>query len=112
MSRGPFAGYSSADEERPLAAYAVLTAVYNALLGGFLFWLHRRGRELPERVALRDILLLGVATHKLSRLLAKDWVTSFARAPFTTYQGAAAEAEVVEEPRGSGLRLAMGELVT
>ncbi len=52
-------------------------------------------RPLPERVSPGDILLLGVATHKLSRLLAKDWVTSFYRAPFTEYQGSAtAPAEV------------------
>ncbi len=45
---------------------------------------------MPERIGPGDILLLGVATHKLGRLLAKDWVTSFLRAPFTTFKGGGA----------------------
>jgi hypothetical protein len=38
-------------------------------------------------------------------------VTSFARAPFTRYQDEAGPSEVSEEPRGTGLRLATGELL-
>ena len=69
------------------------------------------GRELPERPRAADLLLAGVATHKLSRLLTKDRVTSFIRAPFTRYEQPAGHGEVEEEPRGSGLRLAIGELL-
>jgi hypothetical protein len=32
------------------------------------------------------VVLAGIATHKVSRLLAKDTVTSFGRAPFTRYR--------------------------
>jgi hypothetical protein len=46
-------------------------------------------RLLPDQVSPGDLLLLDVATHKMSRLLAKDWVTSFYRASFTEYQGRA-----------------------
>jgi hypothetical protein len=53
-----------------------------------------------------------VATQKLSRQVAKDKATSFLRAPFTRYEGSAGPSEVSEEPRGTGLRYALGELVT
>lgn len=105
-----FDGYSR--EERPLRAYAALIGAFNGLFAGFLWLATRRRRELPERVSLGDVLLLGVATHKLSRLIAKDRVTSVLRAPFAEYQGSASGAEVDEKPRGHGARLAIGELIT
>jgi hypothetical protein len=52
-----------------------------------------------------------VATHKASRLLAKDRVTSTGRAPFTRYEGEAGPSEVSEAARGRGLRRAIGELI-
>lgn len=45
----------------------------------------RRGR-LPEGYRAGDLVLLGVATFKLSRLISKDRVTAFLRAPFTRFQ--------------------------
>jgi hypothetical protein len=59
-----------------------------------------------------DVVLLAIATHKLSRLLAKDAVTSPLRAPFTHFEGPAGEAELNESPRGHGVQHAVGELVT
>lgn len=44
-------------------------------------------------------------------MIAKDRVTSFLRSPFTRYTSAAGPSEVSEEPRGTGLRLAVGELL-
>jgi hypothetical protein len=58
-----------------------------------------------------DLALITVATHKASRLVAKDRVTSSVRAPFTRFEGDAGPGEVSEEARGSGLRRAIGELV-
>jgi hypothetical protein len=55
--------------------------------------------------------MVGVATHKLSRLIAKDKVTSFLRAPFTRFQESSGQGEVEEEACGHGLRLAVGELL-
>lgn len=98
-------------EERPLGSYAVLASVYSAAAGGALVALRLRGHRLPERVSAADLLLVGVATHKLSRLLAKDKVTSFARAPFTQFQAAAGQGEVEERAYGDGLRKAFGELL-
>lgn len=97
------------DEPRPLGTYALLMAAYGTAVAGLAALLHRGGVELPERVSLGDLLLIGVATHKLSRLLAKDPVTSPLRAPFTRFAGVAGPSELMEEPRGHGH--AVGELV-
>jgi hypothetical protein len=107
-------GYSKADEERPLHVYAVLAVVYNALFGELLLLMRRRCEldDLARQATLGSIPLPGVATHELSRLIAKDWVRSPIRAPFTTCDGPANASEVNESPRGHGLRLALGELLT
>jgi hypothetical protein len=105
-----FAGYSR--EERPLVAYTELVGFYHLAFAMFLAAARGAGRPLPQRVALGDILLVGVATFKMSRLVAKDLVTSPLRAPFTTFEGLAGEGEVNEKPRGEGMRRALGELLT
>jgi Protein of unknown function (DUF1360) len=98
-------------EHRPLASYAALTGVFGAGLGGALLALRASGRELPERLSAADIILVGVASHKLSRMTTKDKATSFLRAPFTSLKGNAGHAEVDEEPRGHGARRVIGELL-
>lgn len=103
--------YHPPGEQRPLAAYAALTGAFGAAVAGATLANRRSGRELPERIPLGDLLLIGVATHKLSRLVTRDKVTSFLRAPFTRFQEPAGHGEVEEQPRGDGLRLAVGELV-
>jgi hypothetical protein len=99
-------GYSA--DPKPLKSYAVLVGTFNLALGAGL--LVQRG--LPERSSISDVLLLGVATHKYSRLVTRDRVTSVLRAPFVRYQRDAGPGEVEEEARGEGLRRAIGELVT
>jgi hypothetical protein len=106
----PFEGHSP-DQERPLGGYAVLMGTFAALAGGFAAWMRDSGRELPERVAAGDLALMAVATHKASRLIAKDRVTSAARAPFTEFEEDAGPSEVSESARGRGLRRAIGELI-
>jgi Protein of unknown function (DUF1360) len=108
-----FAGYTQhTHEDRPLGAYAVLIAGFHALIAGEVASARGRGANLPERLGLQDVLLLGVATHKLSRLLTKDMVTSVLRAPFTSFEGPAGDGEVNEAARGTGLQHALGELVS
>jgi hypothetical protein len=104
------AGYAP-DDERPLGTYATLAGVFVTGFGATLAVIRASGRELPERFSTGDVLLLGLATHKLSRLLAKDKVTSFIRAPFTRFEEASGQGEVSEEPRGTGMQLAVGELL-
>lgn len=55
--------------------------------------------------------MITLATHKASRLLAKDRVTRPMRAPFTSPQEDAGAGEVEERARGTGLRRAIGELL-
>jgi hypothetical protein len=57
--------------------------------------------------------LLALATHRLARVIARDKVTTWLRAPFTRYESDGdAPSEVNETPRGEGLRRAVGELVS
>jgi hypothetical protein len=86
-------------------------AIFNGLFAGGLLLARRCGRELPERPAAADILLIGVASHKLSRLIAKDKVTSPIRAPFTEFEGSGGPGELEEASRGTGARKAIGELI-
>jgi hypothetical protein len=105
------ADYASDDEHRPLGGYAVLTGAFGAALAGGLVAAHRSGRELPERLGAQDVLLAGIATHKISRLITKDKITSVFRAPFTRFQEKAGHGELEEAARGRGLRYAIGELL-
>lgn len=107
----PARGYAPPEEKRPLGGYLLLSVLFHALVAFAVLFLRRSGRTLPERYPVSDVLLAGAATHKLARLIAKDKVTSFARAPFTEYQGKGGPSEVEETPRGSGLRYAVGELL-
>jgi hypothetical protein len=103
------AGY--ADEDLPLGSYAALVAIFNGVFGALLLATRRSRGGLPEKVGLGDVLLLGVATFRLSRTLGKDRVTSFLRAPFTEYEGPGGPGEVEERPRGRGVQQAVGELL-
>jgi hypothetical protein len=105
--------YSGGDgADHPLAARAALTFVFNGSVAVFAVW-HRRSRaELPERIPAGDLALMSIGTYKLSRLIAKDRITGFFRAPFTRYKGESERpSEISEEPRGTGVRRAIGELV-
>src|SRR4051812_21911370 len=105
------ADYAAADEPRPLFGYAVLTSVFGAGLTGGLLAARRTGRSLPERFGAQDLVMAGIATQKLSRLITKDKITSVVRAPFTRFQEKSGHGEVEEAARGRGLRYAIGELL-
>ncbi len=95
-----------------MAGHAALMSIFvaGATGVGLAFW--RSGRRLPERVPPGDIVLMSIATYKVSRLISKDKITGFMRAPFTRYKGDSERpSEVLEEPRGQGLQRAVGELL-
>jgi Protein of unknown function (DUF1360) len=98
-------------EEQPLLSYAALIGIFNLLFGAALALARRTGRQLPERVGVADLLSIGVASHKVSRLLAKDKVTRPLRAPFTELEGEGGPSELEESSRGTGVRKAIGELL-
>jgi hypothetical protein len=97
--------------ELPIEGYAAMIAAFTASLFLVTRAAHARGC-LPKRLPLRDILLLGVATHELSRTVTRARVTIPLRVPFTHYEGSDGAGQVREEPRGHGLRRAIGSLLT
>jgi hypothetical protein len=98
-------------EDRPLAGYLKLMSAYaTATVGAFLA-ARRMGRPVP-RLSPWDVGQMGIATHKLSRMVAKDPVTSPLRAPFTSYEGVSAPSELAEKVRGQGVQHSVGELLT
>ena len=103
-------GYS--EKPVPIPGYAVLLTTYLLCVVGASAELKRRGLRIPGRIPLQDVLLLGMATHKLSRLIALDEVTGSLRAPFTHLERKTGEAEVDESPRGRGFRRLIGQLIT
>ncbi len=106
--RSSYAG----DADRPLGGYAVTMTVYASVVGAVAAGAKAAGVKIPDGLTAKDVTLLALATHKLSRMLAKDPVTSPLRAPFTAYQGTSGPAELQEEVRGSGGQKAVGELIT
>jgi hypothetical protein len=110
-SQESWRGYGAPKDVMPLGGYGVLVGIFGAGLAGFLAWA-ARNRRLPHRLGLRDALLLGVGTHKLTRIVTKDFVTSPARALFVEFKGSSLPGEVVEKSRGHGLRRAVGDLLT
>lgn len=99
-------------KDMPLASYATLLGIYNTTFAGLLLAANTSKRRLPEQVGYADLALLGMATYKLSRVIAKDRVTSPLRAPFTEYVEPAGESEIKEKVRGEGMQRAVGDLVT
>ena len=87
---------------RPLPEYAALVGAFGTAVGGFLVLARNR---LPERVGFADVARLGLASYKIGRLVAKDEVTTWMRAPVTRDEDA-------QEPERDGMARALGELVT
>ncbi|HEX4811206.1 MAG TPA: DUF1360 domain-containing protein [Nonomuraea sp.] len=94
------------EHDRPLGGYAGILGAYGGTVAVAAAVAMLAGRRAPERVGVMDMLVMAACTHKVSRLLAKDPVTSRIRAPFTRYEGQAGPSEVDESPRG-----ALGELL-
>jgi hypothetical protein len=100
------------DERRPLQGYLLVMGTYGGLSGALAVAGRAMGAQLPDRFQLGDMVLLSIATHKASRLLAKDAITSPLRAPFTRYERPTGESELMESVRGQGAQHAAGELVS
>lgn len=101
------------DNPRPLGGYLAVLTVYSALVVVTTAVAAVTGRRLPEQWRVQDLITVSMGTHKLSRTLTKDAVTSPLRAPFSYYMGTGGPAEVQEGSRQAGpLRHALGELLT
>src|SRR5947199_2766684 len=99
---------SAAAGRPPYGAYAVIASTFAgglAVAGGLAHLLHGDPREHDAL----DLVVLGAATFKAARTIARDEVTSFLREPFV--EGEAHEGG--EDPVETGdMRQAIGELVT
>jgi hypothetical protein len=105
-------GLYAGDAERPMRGYAVVLGSYAGVVSVLALVVKGSGVRLPDRVGLADVAPLGAATHKASRLLSKDAVTSPLRAPVARFVEETGMSEVNESPRGHGVRHAVGELAT
>jgi hypothetical protein len=100
------------EQDRPLRSYSRVLTVYGGAVAVLIVAGRLSGRMPPEKLDPMDLALMSLFTHRLSRTLAKDTITSPLRAPFTRYIGVSGPSELKEEARGSGLRHALGELVS
>ncbi|MFC5947010.1 DUF1360 domain-containing protein [Pseudonocardia lutea] len=99
-------------EDRPLGGYVVVMAVFASVVAA-VAGIAAATRQTVPRLSVKDLVLLTVATHKLSRTITKDAVTSPLRALFVQYADTAGPSEVMEEPRKqSSLRHSIGELLS
>ena len=89
-------------EEQPLPEYAALAAAFWAVFGAFM--LTSRDR-IPERIGFGDLARISLATYKMSRVVTKDDVATFVRAPVT-------EDPEGTQPKKQGLARVLGELLT
>src|SRR5437588_9765736 len=91
----------AAGEDRPLGGYAALLSIYAVVVMFLTTLVRRRKLPVPQRPSARDLVMISIATHKLSRMISKDTVLATVRAPFTRYKEPAGAGEVNEEVRGT-----------
>jgi hypothetical protein len=88
-----------------------LTGLFMSLV--MLFGSRRKPRKQDSLdLKAAELALLGVATHRLGRLVAYDLIAEPLRAPFATTVPDATGAGKTTVARGSGVRQAIGELLT
>lgn len=98
-------------EEQLLTEYATLLGFYVTTVA-VLTGLAGQQNRLPRKFSVLDLALLGIATHKLSRIVAKDRITGILRAPFVSYICGSGAGEVEEEPHGRGFQRGIGHLIS
>jgi len=82
--------------------YAALSAGYGTLLGALVLGARERG----QAVGGEEIPALGLAAFALAKLIAKEKVETWMREPFVE------ETPHGRRPKGTGMRYAIGELLT
>jgi Protein of unknown function (DUF1360) len=94
--------------QAPHSAYAAIMGTFAAGLAGAGLLARALGRDPQEHDGL-DLVVLGIATFKAARTVAKDEVASFLREPFVEGEAHEGGEDAVET---GDLRQAIGELVT
>jgi hypothetical protein len=96
-------------DQPPYRAYATIAGAFLTGLGAVSGIAAARNRPQQELTAI-DLALLGLATFKASRTVARDKVTSFVREPFV--EGEAYDGEGEKPTHDTEMKQAIGELVT
>ena len=92
----------------PYRAYALIMGTFAAGLGAAGALARALDRD-PQCQTTLDLAVLGLASFKAARTIARDDVTSFIREPFV--EGSAKD-EQAEPVQTGGMQQAIGELVT
>jgi hypothetical protein len=95
-----------------MLGYAGALSLYGSAVVSTALLAKAQGKGLPPSFPVRDLVVGSLATHKMTRLIAKEGVTTPLRAPFTTFEGTAGSAEVNETPKEGHVRHAAGELLS
>ena len=96
---------SRADTPTEPYDYMALNAVFAALLAGVVVAARERTRG-SEPLTSRDLAVTSAATFALSKVIARERIGTWVREPFVE------EETDGQQPRGRGLRHAVGELLT
>jgi hypothetical protein len=100
-------------EAKPRQSYALIITAYLSFFGIVAALATRDGRRLKQTPPARDLALIGIATFRLSRLIAYDRVTSVLRQPFVEEGRGEENLEgTIQQPKGTGLQRSLGELLT
>ena len=100
-----------ADKDVPLAGYLTLMATYAAVFGS-LSYLSHKNKKTFVRPKGGDLVVLTIASYKISRVVTMSFIGSPLRAPFTKRGKSLPGGEVQDESRGEGLQRAVGNLLT
>ena len=100
---------ASPQQQPPYRAYATIVGTFVAGLGAVSGLAALRGKP-HHAISATDLTLLGLATFKASRTVARDKVTSFVREPFV--EGEAYDGEDEKPTHETEMKQALGELVT
>ncbi len=94
--------------------YTLFFYTYLALWAVFVLSMHRAGAVWPHAVSGMDVLLLCLATFRVTEVVTEEKVARCLRAPFCEIKrmGGPDGTEVQEEvPAGRGLRRGIGEML-
>lgn len=97
-----------------MRAYGFFLAVYVCVWTVFFALMHGMDRAWPRAIAPMDLLLLSLATYRLTQVLTEEKVAACLRSPFCEVKRVRQQDGTVKEeevPRGTGLRHVAGELI-
>jgi hypothetical protein len=98
----------------PESLHALFFITYIVLFSMLVLAARSLGRPIPPEFTGLDVVLLCLATFRLTEVITEEKVARFIRAPFCVRKkmiGADGKESFEEEPCGAGVRRVIGELV-